>query len=278
MNTTTNQRSRAPKFLEVAGFDGLRHYKDREMIWVKFQISIITDYRYRELPDAAKSHLVGLMLLAAREGNRLPNDPVILSHKIGANTEIQLAHLLQSGFIIPAKRKKTSSRVASKTLAPRKHAASASTDKQQQDRELLDKQHYTDDTARGAPPAAVGSSSGGVVQGVFGSNNSDPTTQNNGSIHLPETIRAYLEDCQRQGQNNIRSIDAVVAVLHRTGRSDEVIQSWLDRRVVASLDTSQCPDCNGSSVFYPAGFDKGVAKCDHNKLLNSSAVEQRVAG
>jgi hypothetical protein len=32
------------------------------------------------------------------------------------------------------------------------------------------------------------------------------------------------------------------------------------------LDASQCPDCFGTGMFYPEGFDKGVARCEHKSL------------
>jgi hypothetical protein len=32
------------------------------------------------------------------------------------------------------------------------------------------------------------------------------------------------------------------------------------------IDASQCPDCFGTGMWYPDGFDKGVARCDHSKL------------
>jgi hypothetical protein len=31
-------------------------------------------------------------------------------------------------------------------------------------------------------------------------------------------------------------------------------------------DFSDCPDCGGVGLWYPEGFDKGVAKCLHRKL------------
>lgn len=34
----------------------------------------------------------------------------------------------------------------------------------------------------------------------------------------------------------------------------------------ASVDKAECPDCGGSGYFYPEGYDKGVARCDHKKL------------
>jgi hypothetical protein len=32
------------------------------------------------------------------------------------------------------------------------------------------------------------------------------------------------------------------------------------------VDASKCPDCFGTSMWYPEGFDKGVARCTHLKL------------
>lgn len=34
----------------------------------------------------------------------------------------------------------------------------------------------------------------------------------------------------------------------------------------AKVDTSECPDCFGTGMWYPEGFDKGVARCDHVKI------------
>jgi len=36
------------------------------------------------------------------------------------------------------------------------------------------------------------------------------------------------------------------------------------------VDTSQCPDCFGTGMYYPEGFDKGVARCTHSKLIAES--------
>ena len=35
----------------------------------------------------------------------------------------------------------------------------------------------------------------------------------------------------------------------------------------AKLDASKCPDCFGTGMWYPEGFEKGVAKCLHLKLV-----------
>jgi hypothetical protein len=38
------------------------------------------------------------------------------------------------------------------------------------------------------------------------------------------------------------------------------------------VDASSCPDCFGTGMFYPEGFDKGVARCPHSKL-NTEGVQ-----
>lgn len=35
-----------------------------------------------------------------------------------------------------------------------------------------------------------------------------------------------------------------------------------------------CPDCAGTNFWYPEGPDKGVAKCKHSKLINTSSEKQ----
>jgi hypothetical protein len=34
----------------------------------------------------------------------------------------------------------------------------------------------------------------------------------------------------------------------------------------AKIDASQCPDCFGTGMWYPQGFERGVARCAHEKL------------
>ncbi|MFL6337067.1 MAG: hypothetical protein ACJ754_27515 [Pyrinomonadaceae bacterium] len=36
------------------------------------------------------------------------------------------------------------------------------------------------------------------------------------------------------------------------------------------VDASKCPDCFGTGMYYPNGFDKGVARCPHSKLIEES--------
>jgi hypothetical protein len=36
-----------------------------------------------------------------------------------------------------------------------------------------------------------------------------------------------------------------------------------------AVDASQCPDCYGTGMYYPEGYEKGVARCRHAKLTPS---------
>jgi hypothetical protein len=36
------------------------------------------------------------------------------------------------------------------------------------------------------------------------------------------------------------------------------------------VDASKCPDCFGTGMHYPEGFEKGVARCPHSKLTAES--------
>jgi hypothetical protein len=39
----------------------------------------------------------------------------------------------------------------------------------------------------------------------------------------------------------------------------------------SKLDASKCPDCFGTGMYYPDGFEKGVARCPHSKLTAESS-------
>jgi hypothetical protein len=39
-----------------------------------------------------------------------------------------------------------------------------------------------------------------------------------------------------------------------------------DAASTRKVDAAQCPDCFGTSMYYPEGFEKGVARCRHEKL------------
>lgn len=39
----------------------------------------------------------------------------------------------------------------------------------------------------------------------------------------------------------------------------------------AKVDASRCPDCFGTGMYYPEGFEKGVARCEHSRLVEEGS-------
>ena len=60
--------------LVVLNWGRFQHYKDRNPPWIKFHTSLLDDYEFQRLPDAAKWQLLLLWLVAARQDNRIPDD------------------------------------------------------------------------------------------------------------------------------------------------------------------------------------------------------------
>lgn len=92
-----------------------------------------------------------------------------------------------------------------------------------------------------------------------------------GSKHPKRTRKAYLNN-----HPGIINRDGWL-YLSQDGRYDELIDDWLLENQPGTdpppvRDTSQCPDCHGSGMYYPQEFEKGAAKCRHPKLEEKSAA------
>ncbi len=46
-----------------------------------------------------------------------------------------------------------------------------------------------------------------------------------------------------------------------------------ERESAAEVDAAKCPDCFGTGMWYPGGFEKGVARCRHEKLTATDSTE-----
>lgn len=88
-------------YLRVKNWEQFQNYKDREPKWIKLHRSLLDDYEYNHLADAAKSHLIGIWLLAAKLDNKIPCDAKWIASKIGAESEVQLTPLLKANFLEP---------------------------------------------------------------------------------------------------------------------------------------------------------------------------------
>jgi hypothetical protein len=94
-----------------------------------------------------------------------------------------------------------------------------------------------------------------------------------GSKFTLEECRRYAIHLRSTGQG-INNPGGYATTIHRTGEADLLIESFLHPEAAgeppANLDTSQCPDCNGTGFYYPQGTEGGVARCKHERLRKGS--------
>jgi hypothetical protein len=58
------------------------------------------------------------------------------------------------------------------------------------------------------------------------------------------------------------------AIAGRADNKDKELNERIKKGARAA-DFSNCPDCFGTGMWYPEGYEKGVAKCKHKRLANS---------
>lgn len=84
---------------KVKNWAVFQHYKDRNPPWIKLHNHLLDDYEFECLPDATKSHLLCIWMLASRTNNEMIYDNLWVKRKIGANSTVDLKSLLDAGFI-----------------------------------------------------------------------------------------------------------------------------------------------------------------------------------
>lgn len=92
--------TRAPtRFLAVKNFETRQHYKDRNPIWIKLYNSVLDDYDFLALPDAVRSQLMLIWLVASRQNNRIPYDAKWIARAIHCTGRLDLDALVESGWL-----------------------------------------------------------------------------------------------------------------------------------------------------------------------------------
>jgi hypothetical protein len=88
------------KTFSVKNFERFQHYKDRSPPWIKLYNELLDDYAFTCLQDASKFHLIAIWLLASRTDNKIPADPAWIARKISASSKVDLAGLIEAGFLV----------------------------------------------------------------------------------------------------------------------------------------------------------------------------------
>lgn len=127
----------ATRFFSVKDFETLQHYKDRSPPWIKFYNAVLDDYAFTSLPDASRSHLLAIWLLASRTNNRVPYDSAWIGQAIKASSSVDLEALVEAGFLIVESTATNTStavaQVASKSLDQRRDRAEGETEQSRAD-------------------------------------------------------------------------------------------------------------------------------------------------
>jgi hypothetical protein len=271
------------KFLRVRNFDKLQHYKERAPVWIKLYVSILDDYHFQQLTDAEQFHAIGLMLLASRLNNKLPNDAAWLQKKIGATEAIDLQKLLDAEFLEfikpenSARKAKVSpanvvafpppakplevfseskpSVIGSNVLKLKGDSASNSL-AQRQNRNRTETETHTEQTENDddLPDENLKNKNSRVV--CFGSEFST------------DEIGRYVDHCIAQGQL-VRNRAALITKLKQTGDADEFILEFLKPKEFAlekfgeprKFHDTPCQVCFGSKMEIVK--DKGSRLCPH---------------
>lgn len=91
------------RYLIVANWSTLQHYKDRCPPWLKLYSDLLDpekDLSYSALSDTSKLLLHHIWLMAGRLDNRIPlSDAVINRHRLNLQTKPDLAPLIAAGFV-----------------------------------------------------------------------------------------------------------------------------------------------------------------------------------
>jgi hypothetical protein len=92
-------RQSIPRFLSVPDLKPGTSAK-----WIPLSLQLLDDYRFKELRDIDRWHYVGICLLAARCGNRLPGDAGWIGERIRASEPVDLLRLLEAKLLDSAGR------------------------------------------------------------------------------------------------------------------------------------------------------------------------------
>lgn len=114
----------------------------------------------------------------------------------------------------------------------------------------------------------------GIPQGGNNKNNKDLINTHTNTGVVGVRSRFSLEECRRYAEHlratgeGITNPGGYATTIHRTGEADELIGRFLSpAQDSAQIDTSACPDCQGTGFYYPKGKEQGVAKCPHTRLI-----------
>jgi hypothetical protein len=89
------------QYLKIKNWSTFQQYKDRDPKWIKVYRDLLDDYGFSNLSETQQIHLIKIWLLAAKLGNKIPNDPKWVALRIGAQSKVELNQMVTAGFLCP---------------------------------------------------------------------------------------------------------------------------------------------------------------------------------
>jgi hypothetical protein len=110
-------------YIRVRNWEKFQHYKHRSPPWIKLHTELLDNYEFACLQDASKLLALCIWMIAARSDNKIPADPGWIQKRANLSGKVDLAPLLQAGFIEEIQGLPSPEQPASTMLATRKQSA-----------------------------------------------------------------------------------------------------------------------------------------------------------
>lgn len=86
-------------YIRVRNFEKWQSFTSRRPTWVKVYLALPSDPSFADLTDAQRWHFIGLLLIAAAEGNIVANRPKGLGRAAGCDGPMDVAALIEVGLV-----------------------------------------------------------------------------------------------------------------------------------------------------------------------------------
>lgn len=87
------------KYWQIPNWSEHQHYKKPKPPWIKLHRDLIRDYEFMQLSDTDKWVVIGLWLIAAETGNKIPDDPGFIRSSLHLKKCPELERLESLGWI-----------------------------------------------------------------------------------------------------------------------------------------------------------------------------------
>ena len=80
------------KVITIPNLDNYQHYKERSIIWIKWYVDSVQDYKFCQLENDERWLFIGLIVLAVKNDNKVPFDVHFIAEKVCFRQKNNLKH------------------------------------------------------------------------------------------------------------------------------------------------------------------------------------------